>query len=132
MGTVMERQTSQRHEIRRAFERTHRPLGAQEVLDIAGKRLPKLGIATVYRAINQLVEEGWLVTVKLPGEPTCKYELANKGHHHHFHCNDCGKVYDVDGCPGGLSDMVPDGFSLQGHDLVLYGQCDTCEKTAPR
>ena len=42
-----------------------------------------LGIATVYRNIRSLTEEGELSEVKLPGENP-RFELAGHQHHHHF------------------------------------------------
>jgi len=84
-----------------------------------------LGIATVYRNLRTLQDSGWLEAVELPGEPA-RYEVAGKGHHHHFHCRDCDRVYEVDGCPGNLDEVTPQGFQLENHEFVLYGLCDTC------
>ncbi len=65
----MERDTKQRRAIREVFTRERRPLSTDEVL-AAGRRLvPSLGIATVYRNINTLSDEGWIHSVELPGEP---------------------------------------------------------------
>ena len=94
-------------------------------MELARKRVPALGVATVYRAINQWVEAGWLVPVLLPGEPA-RYEQAGKHHHHHFRCRRCGGVFEVEGCPAGLRKMVPRGFKLESHDLVLAGLCAQC------
>lgn len=121
----MERKTNQRTAIREAFRAAARPLGPQEVLDAAQDEVPSLGIATVYRNIKALIEEGWLQTVDLPGE-AARYELADIGHHHHFHCKSCGKVFDIEGCPGKLQAMLPEGFELDDHEIVLYGRCADC------
>lgn len=122
---VLERDTAQRRAIRSALERTSRPLSPREVLDVARRRVGSLGIATVYRTLNALVEDGWLVAVELPGEPP-RYERSGKDHHHHFVCDECGRVYEVEGCPGGISAVVPDGFRLTRHEVVLYGACPSC------
>ncbi len=121
----MERNTKQRAAIQKAFEDTSRPLGPQEVLDAARTHAPGIGIATVYRAIKGMVDEGALVRVELPGEPT-RYEIAGRGHHHHFRCNTCDRVFEVEGCPSDLSRLVPRGFEIQGHDVLLYGRCESC------
>ena len=121
----MERQTKQRFAIRRVFEACPRPLSPQEVLDAAQEYEPKLGIATVYRTLKVLVEEGWLVHVELPGAPP-RYEQAGKKHHHHFHCRECEKVFEIEGCPGDLRRMAPNGFKLERHELTLYGLCNKC------
>ncbi len=121
----MERNTRQRGAIRRALQRADRPLSPGEVLAEARTEVGGLGIATVYRNIRALVDEGWLTPVELPGEVP-RYELHGKPHHHHFHCRRCDRVYEVEGCPGTLQGLVPSGFALDGHEVVLYGTCAEC------
>jgi Fur family ferric uptake transcriptional regulator len=125
----MERNTRQRNAIRQVFAENDRPLGPQEVLDAAQVHLPGLGIATVYRTLKAMTEEGWLAPVELPGEPQ-RYEVAGKGHHHHFRCRDCDRVFEIDGCLTNLKKLVPRGFRIDRHEVVLYGTCKTCVKTA--
>ena len=84
-------------------------------------------MATVYRSIKSLVEGGDLVSVELPGEPA-RYELSGKRHHHHFHCRSCRKVFEVEGCPRDIESLVPGGFELEDHEVVLYGRCAGCRK----
>ena len=91
----------------------------------AQRHLPGLGIATVYRTLKSWLEEGSLVQVDLPGEPP-RYEATGKQHHHHFHCRACDRVYELEGCPDGLKSLTPAGFSLESHEVVLYGRCATC------
>ena len=119
------RNTKQRQAVRGAFERADRPLSAAEALDAAQHEVPTLGIATAYRAINQLVDEGELDTVELPGEPA-RYELPDKPHHHHFHCQTCGQVFCVPVKCSKLDATVPDGFTIQSHEVIFYGICPGC------
>lgn len=100
-------------------------MSPREILEAAQATVPTLGIATVYRTVKGLVEEGWLVPVDLPGEPP-RYELSGKKHHHHFVCDACDRVFEVEGCPGNLRAVVPSGFQLDRHEVVLYGVCATC------
>jgi Fur family ferric uptake transcriptional regulator len=123
----MARRTEQREAIRTAIEKAGRPLSPQEVLERAQKHVPGLGIATVYRALSTGAEEGWLKPVELANGPT-RYEKAGLHHHHHFRCRSCDKVYDLDGCPGDLKKLLPRGFTLEDHDIVLYGRCRHCGK----
>lgn len=124
----MERDTQQRRAIRAVLRDAGRPLSPQEILDLARGSSPGLGTATVYRTLKGLLEEGWLAAVEVPGEPP-RYELAGKGHHHHFHCRRCGRLYELEGCPEDLARLTPSGFSLEAHEIVLYGRCLGC--TAP-
>ena len=89
---VQSRQTRQKQAIREAFEAADRPLAPEEALTSAQGSVPRISLATVYRNINALVDDKWLVRVDLPGFPS-RYEVAGKKHHHHFHCRQCGKVF---------------------------------------
>ncbi len=119
------RDTRQRRAIRAAFLAADRPLDPSEVLELAAGEHGGLGIATVYRNIKILLDEGWLTTVELPGEVT-HYELAGKAHHHHFHCKSCGKVFELNACLPNVQKLAPPGFRVAGHDLLLYGDCREC------
>ena len=121
----MQRNTQQRRTIREALERADRPLSPGELLDAAREKVPGLGQATIYRNLKALEDQGWLEVVSMPGQPS-RYEVAGKGHHHHFLCRSCDGAYEVAGCPGDLAPLTPPGFRLESHELVLYGLCETC------
>lgn len=119
------RATRQRLAVRRALELTRTPLRAQDVHAQATASVPGIGLATVYRALKSLIEAGDVVPVELPGD-TPRYELAHHHHHHHFSCRECGQVFEVDGCPADLETLAPQGFAVDGHEVVLYGRCAEC------
>ena len=125
----MVRKTNQKAAIRRVFEEDDRPLSPQEVLEAAKAYVPTLGIATVYRSIKAFQEEGFLTAVAIPDGPP-RYELAGKGHHHHFHCRYCGRVFEIHACSGDMKGLTPAGFKLEEHEIVLYGKCQECGKAA--
>jgi Fur family ferric uptake transcriptional regulator len=119
------RHTRQKEAIRKAFIEADRPLSLEEALASAQENHSGLGIATVYRNIKSLVEEGWLTPVEIPGDSP-RYEIAGKKHHHHFHCNDCGKLYELEDCVEYIKPKLPRGFRATGHEFFLYGICATC------
>jgi Fur family ferric uptake transcriptional regulator len=121
----MERNTRQRNAIREAVAQAGRPLLPQEVLNAAQMQVPGLSLATVYRNLRALQEEGELRSVMLPGE-SARYEPAGHGHHHHFQCRQCARVFEVEGCPGNLARLAPPGFAVEDHDITLYGRCREC------
>lgn len=125
----MERDTAQRRAIREAFAAAARPLSHQEVLVEARKQVDGMGIATVYRTIKGLVEDGSLAPVDLPGQ-VARYELAGLTHHHHFACRTCERVFDLPGCTGHIHTHLPVGFTAEEHAVVVYGQCEACQKQA--
>lgn len=121
----VQRNTRQREAIRAALRKAGRPLAPQELHALAARAVPGIGIATVYRALRELGHLGEVETVMLPGA-AARFELARSGHHHHFHCRDCGRVFEVEGCPPGIERLTPKGFQLERHELVLYGLCGVC------
>lgn len=127
----MQRQTPQRVAIEGAFVTAGRPLGPQEILDAAREHVPSLNLATVYRTLKRMVEDQTIHPVELPGE-AARYELhsAAEHHHHHFRCRRCDSVFDLEGCVEGLKKLLPTGFRMTEHNIVLYGYCDTCDTQA--
>jgi Fur family ferric uptake transcriptional regulator len=123
----MERNTQQRQAILKAFEIAERPLAVQEILDLAQGDCPGLGVATIYRNLKALVGDKKLIVVEMPGG-VALYELPGGHHHHHFSCNGCQKVFDVDGCGLNVKNLVPNGFTLKRHEVLLYGFCDSCSR----
>jgi Fur family ferric uptake transcriptional regulator len=124
MKVVIERNTRQKQAIRNAFAHIGRPLSTEEVYDEARRASSGLGMATVYRSIRALLDEGWLSVVEVPGRNPL-YEIAGKEHHHHFSCTACGRVYELEGCVS-VDATLPPGFKTTGHDLTFYGTCDRC------
>ena len=104
-----------------------RPLSADEVRDCL--RYTGIGLATVYRALKRGVAEGLLRAVHLP-EGGARYEPTGLDHHHHFECGECHGVFCLEGCPPGLDQLVPPGFVLRAHDIVLHGLCSNCRENA--
>ena len=119
------RNTRQKEAIRTAFLSEDRPLSPEETLNYAQEQVEGISIATIYRNISHLVEERWLTPVEIPGEST-RYEVAGKGHHHHFRCNVCGKVYETHGCELHGRPRLPRGFRVTGHEFFIYGVCSEC------
>ena len=121
------RDTVQQRAIREAIDSAGRPLSVQEIHGIASEEAPTLGVRTVYRVVSRLVEDGTIAAVNVPGQRD-RYEPASvaEKHLHHFRCESCDRVFDVNACPGGLNRMLPPGFKLAGHEVSLWGRCDEC------
>ena len=122
-----ERTTQQSVAIQTAIRTAGRPLTIDEIHAAASEAVPTLGVRTVYRVVRRLQETGEIANVPVAGG-TDRYELASiaSKHHHHFHCKACDKYFDITGCPGGLKELLPEGFQLQEHELTLSGLCAAC------
>lgn len=125
----MERNTRQRTAILESIETAARPLSPAEIHDMARAGIPALGLATVYRNIRMLIDDGRIREVDLPGESP-RYEVANLGHHHHFKCRQCERVFDIAECSMDWSQLAPSGFAVEAHDVTLFGRCNLCNGKA--
>jgi Fur family ferric uptake transcriptional regulator len=121
----MERNTRQRNAILSVITEAGRPLSTQEILVEGQGLVPSLSIATVYRTLKDLITEGWIVPVKLPGEAD-RYEVTKLGEHYHFKCSSCSKVFDIHERIKNNSLPVPADFIVESYDLILYGRCSEC------
>jgi Fur family ferric uptake transcriptional regulator len=121
------RNTRQRDVIGRVIREAAGPLTVPEIHQRAQQEIPELGIATVYRAVKQLREAADVQLVVLPTGET-RFEPANRGHHHHFHCRVCDRVYDLETCPVPVpaGREIEDGFIVERHELTFYGVCRAC------
>lgn len=95
------------------------------MLEAAQADVPGLSLATVYRNLKQLMDAGEISPVSLPGESP-RYEASHHTHHHHFQCLACQRVFDVHQCPGDMAALAPAGFTVEAHELTLYGRCSDC------
>ncbi|SEJ14563.1 ferric uptake regulator, Fur family [Deinococcus reticulitermitis] len=126
------RSTRQRDVISRVLAGAQGPLSVPEVLKRAQVELPGLGVATVYRTLKLLTEQRRIHPVLLDGET--RYEVTGRGHHHHFSCTVCARVFTLHTCPVALPSgtVYPGGFVVEAHEITLYGRCPDCAQTPSR
>jgi len=121
--------TQQKLTLTSLITKAERPLTPAEICRAGRKEIPSLGIATVYRALKQLAEEGQVRLVEIPGVSP-HYECTARQHHHFFFCQHCHSLFNLDGCLRGVSGLAPKGFSVKRHEIVLYGECADCRGRA--
>jgi Fur family ferric uptake transcriptional regulator len=122
------RRSARRDLIRRVILESEGPLTVREIHERSQAEMPSLGLATVYRNIKTLLEDDEAIQpVVLPDGET-RYEAADLEHHHHFHCQVCGQVFDLEGCGVSIPDgsKLPGGFEVEAHELTLFGRCPGC------
>lgn len=93
----------------------------------------KVGLATVYRTLQSLVESGQLDTLRHDGEVLYR-KCRRTSHHHHLVCRNCGLTVELQG------DVVETwaqelaethGFVAVEHTLELFGLCMRCAEVTP-
>jgi Fur family ferric uptake transcriptional regulator len=105
-------------------------LSAQEVHERLRAAGPRVGIASVYRALEALDGLGLVQRVDF-GDGIARFEPAHAGgeHHHHLVCDDCGKVEPFEDLKlEAAIERVADGrgYAVAAHDVVLRGACENC------
>ena len=89
---------------------------------------PNLGRATLFRAIDVLVDLGVLDRIDL-ADGTHRYRVCSRGHHHHLICTNCRRIQEIDVClpeDALAAAAAAAGFSVERHSLELYGLCEQC------
>jgi Fur family ferric uptake transcriptional regulator len=109
--------------------------GAQEIHAELSRGGAKVGLASVYRVLDTLVEEGLVQRVDV-GDGIVRYEpvRSEAEHHHHLVCDGCGRVERfADAQLERAIHAVEErsGFSVVEHDVVLRGACADCRTAHP-
>jgi Fur family ferric uptake transcriptional regulator len=105
-------------------------VSAQELHDGLRGEGRAVGIATVYRVLDQLAALRLVHRVEL-GEGVARFEAAlpDGEHHHHLVCDDCGRVepFSDAALERALSRVAgARGYDLDAHDVLLRGACADC------
>lgn len=105
-------------------------MSIDSIYDEVVKSHPSLSLATVYKNIILMVENGVLVEVPITGRKP-KYELV-KDDHIHLVCTECGEVEDKPhnaNADALFATMTKDeNFTLSKQQINLYGVCSHCQE----
>jgi Fur family ferric uptake transcriptional regulator len=95
------------------------------------RRLPQVGRASVYRALEQLEGLGLIQRLDL-GAGAAGYERLGPGgeHHHHLLCRACGQLVpfhdeELERAIGSVGHQS--GFRVTSHEVTLQGTCAGCQ-----
>jgi len=122
------RLTAQRVIVAEALGREKQAISAQELYERLRPRHPRLGLATVYRALEAQVEAGMAGRLERPGHVSAYIACAPE-HHHHLVCTSCQRVDDVDEAilrPMLRSVRERHAFNVDHARLDFYGLCHRC------
>lgn len=126
------RLTSQRRVIVETLLRnlgTH--LNARELLDLAQRDDPSIGIATIYRTIELLNSLGMLNMVNLE-EGFLRFEVPDEQMHFHVFCRSCGKTVHLSEEETKMAEVTrwagSEGFELLPQTFEMAGICRECRE----
>jgi Fur family transcriptional regulator, ferric uptake regulator len=104
---------------------------AQDVYAVLRAEGGSVGLSTVYRHLQSLVDAGVVDVIHTPdGEATYRYCGApGDSHHHHLVCRRCGRTEEIEGraverWAGEVADKH--GYAEVDHTVELFGVCPAC------
>jgi len=110
-------------------------ISAEDVYKILLDLGEDIGLATVYRVLNQFDDAGILTRHHFEGGKSV-FELTGNTHHDHLVCLKCGKVVEFEDEvieAKQLEIANKNGVKLMHHSLYLYGECvdaEQCKKNS--
>ena len=99
---------------------------AEDVYTKVKGDMPTISLATVYRNLKLLAEEGMILEISRADGPN-RYDFQTHDHYH-FVCDQCDGVQDLD-IPVQLQlnqALDAQGFSVRSHDTIFHGLCCAC------
>ena len=102
---------------------------AAQVYEVVREKRPRMGIASVYRILHNLVEQGYLKELHYIDD-SCHYD-AHVERHDHAICTVCGTLLDIPievKVPQGVLQAAAEaaGIEMSSYELRLYGHCSLC------
>ena len=125
---------NRREDVRAALSVSAGFRSAQDIyadLRAAGSRI---GLTTVYRALQSLSESGDVDTLRTSDGESVYRACASTGHHHHLVCRSCGRTVEVRGpAVERWAQAVAEqhGFTAVTHTVEVFGTCADCAKERP-
>ena len=90
------RMTRQRQAVYDIIVTAQEHLSAEEVYERLRRNTTNISLATVYNALEALVECGQIAKIPRTDDGPARYDWQ-VGAHHHARCVECGKIWDIDG-----------------------------------
>jgi Fur family transcriptional regulator, peroxide stress response regulator len=127
------RLTSHRLAIARLLSVSDEHPNAASLYQMLRLQFPSISLATVYKTLTLLKEEGEVLQIDLSGD---NHYDGNKPYSHpHLVCRVCQRIFDGDAISsvGALEAEISEtyGFLIQSHQIVYYGICRDCLAKEP-
>jgi Fe2+ or Zn2+ uptake regulation protein len=123
-GAHLTRQRAAVYEYLRTVD--HHPT-AHEVYFAVRRRMPKIGLATVYKNLEALVSCGAVSRLDY-GDGAARYDIRTD-RHYHSRCLRCGAIRDIEPGAGTIALRrlrLPAGFEVTDCRLEVLGCCRAC------
>jgi Fur family transcriptional regulator, ferric uptake regulator len=121
--------TRQRVAVREELARDDAFRSAQDVHARLRATGTRIGLTTVYRALQAMAESGEVDVMRQPDGESVYRRCSSDRHHHHLVCRSCGTTVEVDGpAVERWAEKVAaeHGFSSVEHTVEVFGTCTGC------
>ena len=92
--------------------------------------MPGISLRTVYQTLGELAEMGELQLVDV-GDGAKRFD-PNMGEHHHFVCESCGSIHDVEISSTPKIRGEGAGYEVNEVGVVFHGKCTRCSAATKR
>ena len=123
------RSTRQRRAVYEHLEAMHGHPTAEDVFHAVREELPHISLATVYKALESLVESG--VAQKMTGGDGTAHFESRVDEHFHARCRACNRIVDVESMPEFhhcVDKIRTQGFAIERARVELTGLCEACSR----
>lgn len=123
------RNTRQRNEVLALLDEVQDFRTPHQLHALLMQRGANVGLTTVYRTLQLLVDAGEVDVTRLPGGDQLFRKCGRGRHHHHLVCRQCGATVEVKGpAVERWADRIAEehGFTDVGHTLEIFGTCRAC------
>jgi len=125
--------TARREAVRRALAAGEGFRSAQDIYATLRAEGSKIGLTTVYRALQAMSESGEVDVLRTTEGEAAYRACATEDHHHHLVCRSCGRTVEVEGpAVEKWADSVgtEHGFTDMTHTVEIFGTCPDCAAKA--
>ena len=101
---------------------------AQEIHESLRSGGDNVGLSTVYRALQAMVDAGEIDVLRTDAGEAA-YRKCSDSHHHHLVCRSCGRTVEVEGptVEKWTRAMAAEhGYTEVSHTLEIFGTCADC------
>jgi len=115
-------------------------LSANEIYKETIKRIPSIGMTTIYRTLDLLIQIGLVQKFDF-GDKKTRYEMTNSAketeYHHHLICVRCKSIIDYNDYAEQELQLMKEiektlskkyAFEITHHTIYFYGLCKKCRQ----
>lgn len=126
----VKRRTWQQTAVRDALDAAPGFVSAQQLHASLREGGSSIGLATVYRALSNLVEAEEADTIVSPTGENLYFLCETDTHHHHLVCRSCGATEEI------AAQVIEEwskrvaqehGFVETSHEIDIFGLCRNCQ-----